>query len=120
MKKEVKRAYVYEAKCFECNKIQKIYFTMPDFGDAPIIQKCRFCSTLYWHTPEDEYYIKPLDKQLEGKACIKCDANLNKTLVPTHSHIKCCNVEFSLDDDYSYGISVDSASMEEVEVYLIY
>ena len=120
MNKEVKRAYVYEVKCVKCEKNQPVYFTVPDFGDAPIIQKCRFCDTLYWHTPEDEYHIKPLDKQLEGKVCIKCNADLSKALVPAHSHIKCCNMEFSLDDNFSYNIDWDCASMAEVEVSLIY
>ena len=120
MKKETKRVYVYDAKCFECNKAIPIYFTVPDFGDPPIIKKCKFCNTLYWYTPEDEYYKRPLEKQLDGKACVNCNMGLGVALVPTHTHIKCCHSEFSIDDDFAYAIDLDSSVMENVEVYLIY
>ena len=120
MKKETRRAYVYNTKCFECNKSIPIYVTLPDFGDPPIIKKCRFCDELYWYTPDDEYYRNPLEKQLEGKTCVKCNADLSKALVPIHTHIKCCDTEFSLDDDFADCMNSDGSIMENIEVYLIY
>ena len=47
MKKETKMAYVYKAKCFNCNSSKKIYYNVSDFGDAPIIKKCKHCGELF-------------------------------------------------------------------------
>ena len=120
MKEEIVRVYVYYTKCSFCNKKIPIYYTLPDFGDPPVIKKCKFCETLYWYTPEDEYYRKPLIKQLEMKTCIKCNAELIKSLVPTHTNINCCNSIFSLDDNFAYSINLENGNMEKISVYLIY
>ena len=120
LRKAIHRAYVYSAKCIECNKSTPVYVTLPDFGDPPIIKKCKFCDTLYWYSPEDIYYKKPLEKQIEGKNCAICAANLCEALVPTHTHIKCCNTEYSLDDDFINLVDLDYSVMEDVEVYLVY
>lgn len=120
MKKESKRVYVYETKCFECDKPIPVYCTLADFGDPPIIKKCKYCNTLYWYSPEDDFYIKPIEQQLEGKRCIRCDADLQESLVSTHKQIKCCGTEFSLDDDFADSIDPDSAPTRDVKVNLIY
>lgn len=113
-------AYVYYATCFGCNTKKKVYYTVADFGDAPIIKKCKHCGELYWYTPEDEAYIQLIDKQLSGKKCKRCNAELLNALVPTHKSIQCCGMEFSLDDDFaSYNIPPEF-EMEQVDVYLIY
>jgi len=121
MKKNTQNAYKYDAICPDCGKETRIYFTLADFYDAPIITKCKCCDTLYWHTPEDEYYIRPLEKQIEGKKCIKCEASLSEVLVPNHRDIKCkcCKTIFSLADNFADSMKYDSP-MEEIEVYLIY
>jgi len=120
MKKESKMVYVYNAKCFNCNSSKKVYYTVADFGDAPIIKKCNHCGELYWYTLDDEEYIQSIDKQLDGKKCEKCNVELLNALVPTHKNIRCCGTEFSLDDDFTgYNIQ-PSAEMEQVDVYLIY
>lgn len=120
MKKEIKLVYVYNAKCFICNSNKKVYYTVADFGDAPVIKKCSHCGELYWYALDDEVYIKSIDKQLDGKKCKKCNAELLNSLVPTHKNIQCCGTEFSLDDDFiGYNIP-SSAEMEPVDVYLIY
>ena len=120
MKKETKMAYVYNATCFDCNSIKKVYYTVADFGDAPIIKKCNHCDELYWYTPDDEVYILPIDKQLNGKKCEKCNAQLLNALVSTHKNIQCCGTEFSLDDDFAGCKIQPVAEMEQIDVYLIY
>jgi hypothetical protein len=120
MRKVAMTAYVYNATCIECNSSKKVYFTVADFGDAPIINKCSQCGELYWYTPEDESYIQSIDKQLIGKKCVKCNASLLNTLIPTHKNIQCCGVEFSLDDDFSGFKIPPIAELERVDVYLIY
>ena len=120
MKKEIKRVYVYETKCFECTNTIPIYCTLADFGDPPIIKKCKYCSTLYWYSPEDDFYIKPIEQQLEGKSCVQCNADLRESLVSTHKNIKCCGTEFSLEDDFIYSIDLDSNPTIDVKVNLIY
>ena len=120
MKQETKRVYLYQTKCFECGKIIPVYCTLADFGDPPIIKKCRYCNTLYWYTPEDDFYIKPIEEQLDGKHCVRCNADLQKSLVPTHEYIKCCGTEFSLDGDFIYSINLDNDHTIDVEVNLIY
>lgn len=120
MRKVAMIANVYNATCLECNSSIKVYFTVADFGDAPIIKKCSQCGELYWYTPEDEAYIQPIDKQLVGIKCVKCNASLLNTLIPTHKKIKCCGIEFSLDDDFS-GFKIPPVTeLEQVDVYLIY
>lgn len=120
MKKETRMVYVYNATCVECNNNIKVYYTVADFGDAPIIKKCAQCGELYWYTPDDELYIQPLDKQLREIKCEKCKAELINTLVPTHKNIMCCNNEFSLDDDFAGNNIPPISEMVPVEVYLIY
>ena len=120
MKKETHAAYMYLAKCIGCNKVVPIYFTVSDFGEAPILRKCKNCDTLYWYTVEDETYIQPLEKQLEGKLCVTCNTLLNETLVPTHTYIKCDDSIFSLDDDFAVLTNLDESEMENIEVYLLY
>lgn len=121
MEKANKRAYVYHSKCTDSNKlIPKIYYTLPDFGDAPILKKCKFCDTLYWYTLEDEFYIQPLEKQIEGMSCEICNANLSEALVPTHTYIKCCNTVISLDDNFADSVGLDNGIMEDIEVFLLY
>ena len=120
MKKETKRVYVYETKCFVCSKTIHVYCTLADFGDPPIIRKCRYCNTLYWYTPEDEFYIMPIEQQLDGKICVRFSADLQESLVSTHKYIKCCGTEFSLDDDFVDSIYLNSNPTMDVEINLIY
>ena len=118
MKKQTIKAYVYHTKCFECNKEIPVYH-VSDPWTLTIIKKCKFRDMLYAYTPYDERE-RPLEKQLEGKTCVKCNAELAKALVATHTHIKCCNSEFSLDDDFADLFGRDSDVMENVEAYSIY
>ncbi|MDD4095887.1 MAG: hypothetical protein PHP22_06570 [Oscillospiraceae bacterium] len=119
MKKQVVNAYCFEVECPECNGKKKIYYTLPDFGDPPIILKCRECGELYWYTPEDDAYIRPIHDQLAGKKCVSCGAVLQESLCPTHKNIKCCSQVVSLDDDF-YLSDPQKSMMEEVNVNLIY
>ena len=119
MKKQVVNAYCFEVKCPECKRTKKIYYTLPDFGDPPIILKCRECGELYWYTPEDDAYIRPIHDQLAGKNCVSCRAVLQESLCPTHKNIKCCSQAVSLDDDF-YLSDPQKSVMEEVKVNLIY
>ena len=112
--------YVFNTACIECSTNKEVYYTVPDFGEPPIIKKCKHCGELYWYSPEDEAYIQPVDKQLSGKKCEKCKTELINALVPTHKNIQCCGTEFSLDDDFAgYNIS-PVTDMIAVDVYLIY
>jgi len=120
MNQEIKRVYVYETKCFACERTIPVYCTLADFGDPPIITKCKNCNTLYWYSPEEDFYIRPIKQQLEGKSCVRCNANLRDSLVSTHKHIKCCGTEFSLDDDYANSIDLVSNPTRDVKVNLIY
>lgn len=120
MKKDIKMVYVYNAKCFICNSSIKVYYTVADFGDAPIIKKCNHCGELYWYTPDDEVYIQPIEKQLNGKKCEKCNAQLLNALVSTHKNIQCCGTEISLDDDFAGYTIQPEVEMEPIDVYLIY
>lgn len=120
MKRETKMVYVFNAVCIDCNNNKKVYYTVADFGDAPIIKKCAQCGELYWYTPDDEAYIQPIDKQLSGKKCEKCKTELINALVPTHKNIQCCGTEFSLDDDFA-GYNIPAVTeLVSVDVYLIY
>ncbi len=120
MKKQVVYAYCFEVNCSECNRKKKIYYTLPDFGDPPIILKCKECGELYWYTPEDDAYIRPIRDQLIGKKCVLCGSFLLESLCPTHKYIDCCNQEISLDDDFYRSNPHKESIMEEVEVNLIY
>jgi hypothetical protein len=120
MKKVTKMVYVYNAICFQCNLNVKVYYTVSDFGDAPIIRKCSHCGELYWYTPDDEAYIRLIFKQLIGKHCEKCNTELLDNLIPTHKNIQCCSTEFSLEDDFA-GYNIPPATeMVPIDVYLIY
>jgi len=120
MKVTTIKAYVYNTKCFDCNKTIPIYVTLADYGDPPVILKCKKCGELYMYTLDDVFYRSSLEKQLDGKTCMKCNAILLESLVPTHTHIRCCNNEFSLDDNFSDSINLDSGTIEDVMVSLIY
>jgi hypothetical protein len=115
-----KNVYLFEAKCLKCNETKPIYYTLSDFGDAPLIKKCKSCDAHYWYTLDDAHYIRPLDKQLEGKKCIECGVDLSEVLVDTHTHIKCCNSSFSLDADYANSARNNIFNMDKIAVYLIY
>lgn len=119
MKKVIAKVNKYDAECSICKKKIPIYLMLPDFGDPPIIKKCKCCETLYWYTPDEDYYLKPYEKQIEGKRCEICNANLSENLVLTHKHIKCCGMIFSLDDNFIESMRIDSP-LEKIEVYLIY
>jgi len=104
--------------CFACNKTISVYVSLSDFGDAPVIKKCKYCDTLYAYTI---YYerSKSLEEQLKGINCVNCSAELSIALVLAHTHIKCCNTVFSLDDDFSDSFGRDSDLVEDLEVYWI-
>ena len=120
MEKAIKRAYVFYTKCVDCNKRISVYHTLPDFGDPSYIKKCRFCDTLYWYTPEDEFYVKCYNEQIMSKACAVCNAKLSDALVNTHTSLRCCNAAFSLDDNFADSVDLDNEVTEDIEVYLLY
>lgn len=120
MKRETVRVYCYKTKCIDCSKDLKVYYTVSDFGDAPILMRCKNCNEHYWYTLDDEYHVKPINQQLEGLKCEKCGLNLKEYLVHTHEDIKCCGNEFSLDDDFADNKIPPENEMVYLEVYMIY
>lgn len=120
MKNQIVRAYVYQFECPKCGEHKPIYFATPDFGDAPIILKCRDCDTLYWYTKDDEYYFLPVEQKIKNLRCCTCSANLENSLVKTYTHIKCCDEEYELDEGFLYSISRDDNPLVDVNVNLLY
>lgn len=120
MKKERVKAYRYITKCLECNKEVIVYYTLSDFGDAPIILHCTNCGEYYWYTKDDEYYNKPLKEQLNRQKCEKCGVDLSNSLVPAHKDIRCCDYVFSLDEDFATNINPLDDEMVFLDVYMIY
>ena len=122
LNKTIINAYKYNTICFICGKEVPVYFTLldNDYGDEPILRKCKICDTLYLYRFEDAAYIQPIEKQVDGKTCLKCNKDLKETLVPTHTYLKCCGTIFSLDDDFDLSQNLDSSIIEKIEAYLIY
>lgn len=120
MEKNKVMVYCFKTKCIDCNKEIVIYYTVPDFGDAPVIKRCKNCGEYYWYTPENEAYNKAIEKQLDGLHCEKCNAELKNSLVLTHMNITCCGSEFSLDEDFAGNLIPDGNKMVPLEVYFIY
>ncbi len=120
MKRVIRYAYEYNINCIECGKKLTIFYTVPDYGEAPVIMKCKNCGEFYWYTKDDEFYINPLEKQLLSMRCEKCNLELIDTLVPTHNSIYCCGEKFDLDDNYVGGVIPNNSARKEVPVYLIY
>lgn len=120
MQKTTVMVYCYKIKCESCNQDINVYYTVPDFGDSPVIRKCKHCGQFYWYTAEDECYIKPLAEQMDNDKCEVCGAILKNSLIPTHKFINCCGYEFSLDDDFAGNIIPPNNEMVPLEVYLIY
>lgn len=118
MKKEIRNLYKYDAICPDCGKKIPIYFALADFYE-PVLKKCKCCDALYWYDEDATYYIRPLEKQLEGKICEKCNTDLKDALVPTHTHIKCDHTNFSIHDNFLLSRRYDD-STEKIEVYLLY
>jgi hypothetical protein len=112
--------YSYKYKCFECNEIKTIYYTVADFGDSAHILQCKHCCELYCYTPENEVYLKPLDEQLIGLRCVECNNDLSNSLVPTHKGLRCCGEYFSLEDDFMPKTIPPNTALVPVEIYLIY
>ena len=120
MKKEIVKVYQYAAQCIECKEDCIMYYTVADFGDAPVLLRCRHCIEYYWYTPDDAAYIRPIDVQLEGLACGGCGTGLKDCLVQTHKEIKCCGYQFSLDDNYADNILLNDDEMTTLQVNMIY
>jgi len=121
MKKTEIRVKVFQTKCEFCNEVKKVYYTVPEFGDSPIICKCKNCNVLYWYNPDDTHYQKPLNQQIQNLKCVKCNENLTVTLVENHKDICCCDITFSLDDDYVRHIKeVEKQSVELLNAYHLY
>lgn len=120
MRKEKRKAFVYKYNCDVCKMDHTIYYSVGDFGDPPTIVKCKHCGELYCYEPGDEYYFRPLKEELRGKKCVKCRAELDDSLVPTHKQISCCGYTISLDDDFMGHNIPSSKEMKEAEVNLIY
>jgi len=118
LKKVILSTQKYNTVCFICSKEIPIYFTNPN--DLGIIKKCKVCDTLYLYYLYQDKHIQPVEKQLEGKLCINCHQDLNKTLVSTFTNIKCCSTSFTLDDDFDISYNLDADNKEDVEVFLIY
>lgn len=120
MKKAIKNVYKFSVQCDVCNKSKTVLYTVSDFGDAPHLMRCKYCEELYWYTPEDEAYIKPIEKQLIDLKCVKCGSKLKDSLVPTHKDINCFGTVFSLDDDFTGNAIPPNSDMISVDVYLLY
>ncbi len=120
MNKETVKVYKYAARCIECKEGFDVYYTFADFGDAPVLLRCRHCNEYYWYTPDDDAYIRPIDAQLKGITCAGCGAGLKDCLVPTHKDIECCGYRFSLDDNFADNISLRDDEMTTLQVNMIY
>ena len=120
MEKRTVMVFCYKTKCFDCDQEINVYYTTPDFYDAPIIKRCKYCGEYYWYTPEDVSYIRPIKEQLNDLKCVKCGANLNDSLIETYKKLNCCGNEFSLDDDFAGNIIPDNNEMVPIDVYFIY
>jgi len=120
MRKEKVKVYCFKTKCVDCDKEITVYYTLPDFGDAPIMKRCRHCGEYYWYTREDEIYQRTIDEQLDDLKCQECGADLNVSLVPTHKDILCCGYKFSLNDDFASHSIPPNDEMVSLDVYMIY
>lgn len=114
------KVFKHKTVCDECNKEIYVYYTVSDFGDAPILMRCVNCGEYYWYTLDDVAYIKPIDKQLENLMCEKCGINLSDSLTLTHKNIRCCNNTFSLDDNFATNVILPDSEMVLLNVYMIY
>lgn len=120
MKKGRRRVYRHITHCIDCQKEVIVYYTAADFRDPPVILRCKYCNAHYSYTPEEDYYIRPLETQIASLHCVNCGALLKDSLVETHKNIQVCDHEFSLDDDFAgHQIPPDSETVI-IDVNLIY
>lgn len=120
MKREERWVHVYKSHSLHCQKEFKVYYTVPDFGDAPVLLQCRYCNEYYWYTCEDVDYIQPFYKQIENKYCDKCGAALSSCLVAPHKNVDCDGYKLSLDDNFAGNSILEDSAMVSIEVYLLY
>ncbi len=120
MRKEERRVYVYKSHALDCQNEYKVYYTVADFGDAPVLLQCRFCNEYYWYAFEEDAYLRPFHKQIENKYCEKCRVSLNSCLIPPHKNVDGGGYKFSLDDDFAGNSIPNDNEMVSLEVYLLY
>jgi hypothetical protein len=65
-------AWGYDARCVLGHDVE-IYYTLPDYGDAPALYQCPVSGDLFAVSPDAEQYIGPAwsEKRNEG-ACPTC------------------------------------------------
>lgn len=60
---------------------QPVYFTVPDFGDAPRLYVCPKCGALFAIDPETEHYSKrDFEKERKNMKCPECQNGLGDLL----------------------------------------
>jgi len=82
MNKKLVRCYRGEALGAQ-DRLEDVWFTMPDFGDCDRLFSCTSCGTLFVASPEAEHYSGvALQKRIEQFVCPECSAPLPATLQP--------------------------------------
>ena len=60
---------------------QPVYFTVPDFGDAPRLYVCQKCGALFAVDPKNEHYSRRnFDVEKSGITCPECQNSLADAL----------------------------------------
>jgi hypothetical protein len=80
MKKIKVRCWKDVAGCIGENQ-QTVFFTVPDFGDAPRLFVCSKCGALFAIDPNEKHFSKQDFQQLKnGLKCPECQNGLNDLL----------------------------------------
>ena len=76
VKKSEVHAWRDEATCPEGHRVE-VFYTLPDFGDAPHLYQCPQSGDLFSVSPDAEEYVGPQwDLKRQTAACPTCAASL--------------------------------------------
>lgn len=76
MRRSQVRAWRDEAHCPNGHTVE-IFFTLPDYGDAPDLYQCRTSGDLFCVSPGAEEYVGPAwDQRRKSEYCPTCNESL--------------------------------------------
>ena len=110
--KEMHGCGVVRSCCEDCNECHESYFVLGD-THRPQLMQCSRCDSIYYYDKEYAHYIRPLERQIEGKLCEACGARLVETLRKYKPSKKCAKCGGKL----KRGDVQQQATREFYEIY---
>ena len=88
MKRKKVRCWEADVRCPE-GEVQVVWFTVPDFGDAPRLYTCHNCGAIFAVDADEEFYKKRnFEQEKTSILCPECNETLASAL-PYPQNFRC-------------------------------